>query len=90
MMLTQPKWMLSLAFALLSCSANASPLVYMVTGNQQFGTVDLATGAFAQIGPNTPEGDDGLLVGPNGSLLTLTSSHGTSRCRSSDPNFNRG
>jgi hypothetical protein len=71
-MLTQPKLMLSLAFAALTCSASASPLVYVVTGNQQFGTIDLATGVFGQIGPNTPEGDDGLIVGPNGSLLTLT------------------
>jgi len=34
--------------------------------------VELATGVFQQIGPSTPEGEDGLVPGPNGSLLTLT------------------
>lgn len=29
--------------------------MYAVTGDQQFGTVDLTTGAFHQIGPDTPE-----------------------------------
>ncbi len=47
-------------------------MVYVVTGNQQFGTIDLATGAFHQIGPNTPEALNGLVPGPNGSLFTLT------------------
>jgi PEP-CTERM motif len=61
----------SLAFVLLPASASAS-MVYVVTGNQQFGTIDLATGAFHQIGPDTPEGSGGLVPGPNGSLFTLT------------------
>jgi PEP-CTERM motif len=61
----------SLAFVLLPASAGAS-IVYVVTGNQQFGTVDLASGAFHQIGPDMPEGSGGLIPGPNGSLLTLT------------------
>ncbi len=61
-----------LALILLTTSASAGPIVYVVTGNQQFGTVDLFSGAFSQIGPNTPEGEDGLVPGPNGSLLTLT------------------
>jgi hypothetical protein len=46
--------------------------VYVVNGNNQFGTVDLGTGAFQQIGPNTPEGEAGLVQASNGSLLTLT------------------
>ncbi|MGI8745388.1 MAG: hypothetical protein ACR2NN_23005, partial [Bryobacteraceae bacterium] len=71
-MKTQYKLMILLALILLSASADASPLVYVLTGSQQFGTVDLGTGAFHQIGPNTPEGSDGLAPGPNGSLLTLT------------------
>src|ERR1700686_4071270 len=70
-MLTQQKLIFSLALVLLPASASAS-LVYVVTGGQQFGTVDLATGLFHQIGPNTPEGEGGLVPGPNGSLLTLT------------------
>src|SRR5438552_15155715 len=35
--------------------ASESPFVYVVTFNSQFGVVDLATGAFHQIGPDTPE-----------------------------------
>jgi PEP-CTERM motif len=61
----------SVAFVLLPASASAS-IVYVVTGNQQFGTVDLGSGAFHQIGPDTPEGSGGLVPGPNGSLFTLT------------------
>jgi hypothetical protein len=38
----------------------------------QFGTVDLATGAFHQIGPDTPESQVNLVRGPNGSLLSVT------------------
>ena len=71
-MIVRRKLLSSLALVLLTTSASAGPIVYVVTGNQQFGTVDLATGAFSQIGPNTPEGEDGLVSGPNGSLLTLT------------------
>jgi hypothetical protein len=63
----------SLALLLFTTSASANSLVYVVSGkNQQFGTVDLSTGAFSQIGPDTPEGEDGLVPGPSGSLLTLT------------------
>jgi hypothetical protein len=71
-MIVRRKLLSSLALVLLTTSASAGPIVYVVTGNQQFGTVDLATGAFSRIGPNTPEGEDGLVSGPNGSLLTLT------------------
>src|SRR5271155_4155124 len=55
------------------------PLVYVVTatGNlpgteAQFGTVDLAPGAFHQIGPDTPQGQANLVPGPHGELLSLT------------------
>lgn len=47
------------------------PLVYVVTFNNQFGVVNLATGAFRQIGPVTPEGQANL-VWWDGSLLSLT------------------
>ncbi len=50
--------------------------VYVVsaglTGNGIFGTVDLNSGAFRQIGPGEPDGYFGLAPGPNGSLLSLT------------------
>ena len=49
----------------------AGSLVYVENGFQ-FGTVDLASGAFTPIGPGTPEGVTGLAAGPNGSLLTLS------------------
>jgi len=62
----------SAAMILSTIPASAGPIVYVVTGFQQFGTVDLSTGAFTQIGADTPEGEDGLVPGLNGSLLTLT------------------
>jgi len=71
-MLTREKLILTLALVVPGLPAIAGPVVYVVTGAQQFGTVNLTTGTFAQIGPNTPEGDAGLVPGPNGSLLTLT------------------
>ncbi len=70
-MLTQQKLIGSLAFVLFTACASASPIVYVLNGNGQFGTVDLGTGAFRQIGPDTLEGSSGLVPGPNGSLLTL-------------------
>ncbi len=63
----------SLALVLLTLPASGTS-VYIVSGPPigaaEFGTVDLATGAFTQIGPST-EGSQGLAPGPNGSLLTL-------------------
>jgi hypothetical protein len=38
----------------------------------QFGTVDLATGAFHQIGPDTPESQVNLVPGLHGDLLSIT------------------
>lgn len=71
-MLTRRELMVSLALVLFTVPARAGTLVYVVNGFQQFGTLDLDNGAFHQIGPNTPEGGNGLAPGPNGSLLTLT------------------
>ena len=76
-MLTQQKLAASIALALLIASSDAfaaHPTVYVVTAPtaQQFGTVDLVTGAFTQIGPSTPEPQVDLVPGPNGSLLSLT------------------
>jgi hypothetical protein len=73
-MLTRQR--LIVLLALFTVSANAGPLVYIVsagiTGAGQFGTVDLTTGAFQQIGPLEPDGYFGLAPGPNGALLSLT------------------
>jgi len=74
---------LSVALSLLASGASASaashPLAYVVTApidfagtTAQFGTVDLATGAFHQIGPDTPEPEVGLVPGSHGKLLSLT------------------
>ncbi len=61
-------WLLMVVSA---TSASASPLVYVVTGTQQFGTVDLANGHFTPIGTGTPDALSNL-VWWNGNLLTLT------------------
>jgi hypothetical protein len=67
----RPSLIASLAFAL-ATAAHADPLVYIVNGSQQFGTIDLVTGAFEQIGPLQPEaGSFGLAIAPNGSLATF-------------------
>jgi hypothetical protein len=75
-LLTQPKPVVSMALILFAASASADPLVYVIsadiTGNGRFGTVDLTTGAFQQIGPTEPDGYFGLAPGPNGSLVSLT------------------
>lgn len=63
--------LLSLALSAFAASASAGSLVYAENGFQ-FGTVDLASGAFTPIGPGTPEGVTGLATAPNGSLLTLS------------------
>src|SRR5271157_4588342 len=61
-----------LALVLAATVANAAPLVYVVNGSQQFGTINIATGAFQQIGPTQPEaGSIGLAAAPNGSLVTF-------------------
>jgi hypothetical protein len=71
-MLTQRKLSFSLALALFAASASAGSLVYVVTDSQQFGTVDLATGVFRQIGHDTPQPQASLVLGPGGSLFSLT------------------
>ena len=62
-----------------AASDKADPLVYVVTQpvdlagtTAQFGTVDLATGAFHQIGPYTPEPQVNLVPGLHGDLLSVT------------------
>lgn len=74
-MLTRPKLMFSLALVLFTVAASAAPIYVistnLMTGNNQFGTVDLATGAYRQTGPNAPDEYRGLVPASNGSLLTL-------------------
>ena len=67
-MLLQRKLIIWLSLVLLTACANASPLLSVVTVSGQFGTVDLTTGAFNQIGPTTPDPLGGLVQGPNGYL----------------------
>ncbi|WP_433975890.1 PEP-CTERM sorting domain-containing protein [Tunturiibacter lichenicola] len=60
------------ALVLVTTSAYADSLVYIVNGSQQFGTLNLATGVFQQIGSTQPEaGSFGLATAPNGSLVTF-------------------
>jgi len=73
-MLNHQKLIVSLAVTLFAVSANADSFAYVVTDSQQFGTVDLNSGAFRQIGSDTPEQQFNLVAGPNGSLLSLTAS----------------
>jgi hypothetical protein len=56
-MLNRQKLIVLAALSLFTVPASADLSVYLVSGNQQFGTVDLNTGAYSQIGPGTPEGD---------------------------------
>lgn len=55
---------------------NADSLAYVVSGGMTccgiFGTLDLNTGGFQQIGPVEPDGYFGLAQGSNGSLVALT------------------
>lgn len=66
----------SLSLVLFHGALNADPVIYVVsaglTGNGQFGAVDLATGSYQQIGPVEPDGYFGMAAGPNGSLLAGT------------------
>jgi len=73
---TLPKLVVFLALSLFAVSASADTVVYVITGSPtslggRFGTVNVTTGAFTQIGPDMPVAGTGLAQGPNGSLLTL-------------------
>jgi hypothetical protein len=72
-MLAQVTLIVSLALVLFAASASAEPFVYVVTLSKQFGTVDLASGAFHPIGGPTTESLSNL-VWWHGSLLSLTTS----------------
>ena len=57
--------------ALFTIPVSAGPLVYVITGSQQFGEMDLATGNFSSIG-SIPPTIQYLVSGTNGSLLTMS------------------
>jgi hypothetical protein len=69
-------WPLLVLMVLLSATAwaqSTDPQAYVVTFNGEFGSVDLATGAFRQIGSDTP-GIMADLVWSNGTLYSLVTS----------------
>lgn len=73
-MLYRKRFIGSLALTLLAASASAGPIAYVINspnGVQQFGTMDLTSGVFTQIGTDTFVGENGLVPGPNGTLLSL-------------------
>jgi hypothetical protein len=70
---------LIISLTLFAASATPDTLVYAVSTNfnnftGQFGSVDLATGAFNQIGPAIADPLGGLVPGPNGKLLSISAS----------------
>ena len=67
-MFAQRRWMISLAFLSLGVSAHAGTLVYAVSLFGPFGTIDVSTGTFNQIGPALSDPLGGLVFGPNGYL----------------------
>jgi hypothetical protein len=76
-MFIRQKLIAPLALILCTASASAGPLVYAVSTNYntftaQFGTMDLTTGTFSQIGPAIADPLEGLMPGPNGKLLSLS------------------
>src|ERR1700721_16246 len=70
--MTRQKLIALLASLLFTVSARADSLAYVVTDSDQFGTLNLSSGAFHQIGTDTPGQQFNLVPGPNGSLLSLT------------------
>ncbi len=76
-MFKQKKLIGTLALVLFAASASADTVVYAVSTNYnnftgQFGTVDLTTGAFKQIGSVISAPLGGLMPGSNGKLLSLS------------------
>jgi hypothetical protein len=70
-MILRRKLALALTLALSTAAANADPLVYVLGGSGQFGTMNLSTGSFTAIGPGISVGTGGLVQGPSGTLLSL-------------------
>jgi hypothetical protein len=70
-MLFKNKLTVPLALAFLSLPVSAGSLVYIEGSFGAFGTLNLQTGAFQQIGPGLSDVGTGLVAQANGSLLTL-------------------
>jgi PEP-CTERM motif len=70
-MFTRLKLIVSFAVVLYAVPAGAGTLVYGINESNQFGTLDISSGKFSQIGPDMLEAGGELVAGPNGSLLTL-------------------
>ena len=67
----------SAAMILSTVTASAGPVVYAVSTNFNsftglFGTMDLTTGTFNEIGPVIADPLEGLMPGPDGKLLSLS------------------
>jgi hypothetical protein len=78
-MFAQRKVFLSLALVLFTASASADTFVYAVSNNYndltgEFGTLDLTTGTFNQIGSTISDQLVGLVPGPSGKLLSISES----------------
>ena len=76
-MFTKRILLIALSLAWFTASASADPTVYTVSINynnftSQFGTMDLTTGAFNQIGSVISDPLGGLIPGSNGKLLSLS------------------
>jgi hypothetical protein len=69
-MISRQHLTLWLVFGACTASATAGPIVTVITGSQQIGQMDLATGSFSPTG-SIPPTIQYLVPGPNGSLLTM-------------------
>src|SRR5689334_20969935 len=74
-MFTRSKFIASLALVLSALPVSADPIVHALANEgapgQQYGDLDLATGAFSPIS-SAPSTIQYLAPGPNGSLLTMS------------------
>jgi hypothetical protein len=70
-MLVRQKLPILFALTFFTAAAHADPFVYLITGSQQFGKMDVATGDVSAIGP-VPATIQYLVSGPSGSLLTMS------------------
>jgi hypothetical protein len=75
-MRTRHKLFVLLALGVFAATASADSAVYVVTFSQQFGALDLTTGAFHAIGAGTPDPVANLVPAPNGQLFSLDVANG--------------
>jgi hypothetical protein len=70
-MILRQKLALTLALTLSTVAAKATPVTYVLADSGQFGTVNLSTGSFTQIGATITVPTGGLVQGPSGNLISL-------------------